>query len=300
MRRCFSPRIYLSAVLLSALCLLSPAALLAQVVHVQPYVQPGDGHSLTGSDVKVIQWLTEQKPGFFVVEYFVKGGPIRTARPARVALDFPVPTGAKPSKDKDEPKVENPKPEPKDAKDDPKEKDKTPLLVDRNQHFYRYTAKLDELPFNSDVTYRVKLGNKIVRQATFRTRATEDKTIRCVLVGDLAQGRNAQKEIAYRISLEKPEFLVALGDIVYPTGRVNQYMAYYWGTYNNVDKAGLKTGAPLMASVPFYPVLGNHDVSAKLSSKTPDALGVYHFFSPPKNGPGEGPWNTPLDAKDPA
>ena len=154
----------------------------------------------------------------------------------------------------------------------------------RNQHYYRYTANLDNLPFNSDVTYRVKLGNKIIREATFRTRATEDRTVRCVMVGDLAQGRNAQKEIAYRISLEKPEFLVALGDIVYPSGRVNQYMAYYWGTYNNVAKPGMKTGAPLMASVPFYPVLGNHDISAKLS-KTPDALGIYLFLLPAQERP---------------
>ena len=85
----------------------------------------------------------------------------------------------------------------------------------------------------------------------------------------------------------------ALGDIVYPTGRVNQYMAYFWGTYNNVSDPGPKTGAPLMATVPFYALLGNHDVSAKLPA-VPDALAAYYFFAPPKGGPGEGPWITPL------
>jgi acid phosphatase type 7 len=50
-----------------------------------------------------------------------------------------------------------------------------------------------------------------------------------------------------------------------------------------------------MASVPFYPVLGNHDIAAKLAN-TPDALGVYYFFAPPKGGPGPGPWTTPIAA----
>jgi acid phosphatase type 7 len=87
--------------------------------------------------------------------------------------------------------------------------------------------------------------------------------------------------------------LMALGDIVYPTGRMNQYMAYFWGTYNNVTEPSPKNGAPLMASVPFYPLLGNHDVSAKLPA-VPDAFAAYYLFSPPKGGPGMGPWVTQL------
>ncbi len=48
-----------------------------------------------------------------------------------------------------------------------------------------------------------------------------------------------------------------------------------------------------MASVPFYAVLGNHDVNAKLPG-VPDAFAAYYYFTPPKGGPGEGPWITPL------
>jgi hypothetical protein len=109
----------------------------------------------------------------------------------------------------------------------------------------------------------------------------------------MALGRQQKKEFAYQISLQRPDFLMALGDIVYPTGRVNEYMAYYWDTYNNVTDPGPKTGAPLMATIPFYALLGNHDVSAKLPA-VPDAFAAYYFFSPPKGGPGDGPWITPL------
>src|SRR3954470_1307597 len=68
---------------------LLPADPPAPTVLVLPYVQPGDGATLTGSDVKVICWLTDQVPGDFVVEYAVDGGPVRTAVPTRTKLDFP-------------------------------------------------------------------------------------------------------------------------------------------------------------------------------------------------------------------
>jgi hypothetical protein len=286
MRRTFwLPRATALAAFVAVAAIVTPAAR-AQTVVVQPYVQPGDGRTLTGTDVKVISWFTDQTPGEFVVEFQTPGGKLRTATPARLALDFPEYKPA-PKKEKAKDKVKKQK-----KTDEPKEP-KVEQPPEREQHYFRYTAQLDDLPFNSDVTYRVKLGGRVVREATFRTRATADKSVRCVLVGDMAQGREQQRPIAYQISKHKPEFLMALGDIVYPTGRVLQYMHFFWDTYNNVAVAGPKTGAPLMASVPFYPVLGNHDVSAKLPA-VPDALAAYYIFSPPKGGPGEGPWVTPL------
>jgi acid phosphatase type 7 len=206
-----------------------------------------------------------------------------------MALDFPaLVTKAKKNAAKDDTdKAKKDAVKPKKDKEQDKEP-QAPLPPEKEQHFFKYTANLDGLPFNSDVRYRVKQGDRVIREATFKTRATADKATRCVLVGDMAQGFKEQNEIAYQISKQQPEFLMALGDIVYPTGRVNQYMEYYWPTYNNVTDAGPKTGAPLMASVPFYPVLGNHDVSAKLPA-IPDAFAAYYFFSPPKSGPGDGP-----------
>jgi hypothetical protein len=271
------------AVILSLAWLLLPTAI-AQEILVQPYVQPGDGRTLTGTDVKVISWLTNQQPGEFVVEYQTPGGPVCSAKAKRISLDFPLYKA--PKKDPDKKDTDK-------DKDDPDKDVKIPQPVEKEQHYFKYTAYLDSLPFNSDVRYWVKLGDRVIRTAVFRTRATADKSVRCVLVGDLAQGREEQRPVAYQISKQNPEFLVALGDVVYPTGRINQYMAFFWNTYNNVKEASPKTGAPLMASVPFYPLLGNHDVSAKLPA-VPDAFGAYYFFCPPKGGPGQGKWITPL------
>jgi hypothetical protein len=261
---------------------------LAQVILVQPYVQPGDGRGLAGADVKVLRWLTDQTAGSFVVEFQTPGGPLRTARPTRLALDFPVartpPRKARrrAARDRDEGAEE--------AR--PRRQPRVPP-PEKEQHYYRYTAYLTDLPFNSTVRYRVKLGGRVVREASFRTRATADRPVRCVLVGDLAQGSAAQRRVAYQIGRQHPDFLVALGDIVYPSGRAGQYMHHFWDTYNDVAEAGPRTGAPLMAGVPFYPVLGNHDIAARFPA-VPDALAAYYFFAPPGGGPGEGPWVTPL------
>ncbi len=261
-------------------------------VLVLPYIQPGDGPTLTGTDVKVICWITDQTPGTFVVEFATKGNPVRTVQPARTKLDFPAYKAPVKILEIAPPPREVTGPPKTDLAKEPKEP-KIPPPPEKDQHYYSYAAYLDNLPFNADVTYRVKLGTTVIREATFRTRATADRPVRFVLVGDLAQGRPAQKEVAFRISQEKPEFLVALGDIVYPSGRANQYAAFYWGTYNNVAEAGPKAGAPLMATVPFYPVLGNHDIAARYPT-VPDGLSVYRFFHVPRNGPGLGPWTTPV------
>lgn len=277
--------------LLALTCLaILPSLALGQSVVVMPYVQPGDARSSSASDSKVLHWFTEQKPADYTVEYRVPEGKWRTAKVARIALDFAelkVPE-RKPKEDKPAKTAKDKADKDKDTDDDPdrKKEPKVPLPPEKEQHFFKYTAVLSDLPLSSEITYRVKQGDRVIREAAFRSRATPDQSVRCVLVGDMAQGRPYQHGVAYRIAQQKPDFLVALGDIVYPSGHINQYMHFYWQTYNNTAKADPKIGAPLMASVPFYPVLGNHDIKARLS-RVPDALGAYYFFSPPKNGPAE-------------
>jgi predicted phosphodiesterase len=275
-----------------AASLLGNAAAIAQNIVVMPYIQPGNGSTLSQTDTKVICWVTDQTPGKFVVEYRVNGGPVQYATAATMKLDFPalIPTAIAPPPRE----VVGTKPrEPKESEHDDHKEPKVTLPPEQDLHYLNHAAVLSDLPFDSEVTYSVKLSGQVIREATFRTRATADKSIRCVLVGDLAQGRPSQKAVAYNIAEQKPDFLVALGDVVYPSGRVSQYAAFYWNTYNNVSHPGPKTGAPLMATVPFYPVLGNHDIAARPPG-TPDALAAYYFFHVPRNGPGEGPWATPL------
>lgn len=245
----------------------------APQILVKPYVQPGAGGTVETEDGKVICWLTDATPGEFAVDYWPRDGELKTVVPQSVALSFPAPGGVA---------GKLLAPQPPNAKP-----------ADKDRNYRKYSAVLDRLPPDSSVRYRVRQGSVVIRESSFRTRASADRPFRFVLVGDMASGQKAQNAIAWQIHQAKPEFLVALGDVVYPTGRVSQYMDHFWTTYNDVDRPSATTGAPLMASVPFYAVLGNHDVSDKLPA-TVDALGAFYFFHPPQRGPGDGPWNTPL------
>ena len=285
-------------------CLI-PSALLAQTVLVKPYIQPGDGSSLEGTDVKVIAWLTDQTPGDFIVEYAIAGGSPKTAVPERVSLDLksarPSPPKATPAPATSGVVTTAPGGIPVTLEEVRKDMMKAagPSLPPRDQRYFKYAATLPALPFDSEVAYRVKLGGKTVREARFRTRTSASKPIKFVMVGDLADGKTAQNAIAFQVSKVAPDFLVALGDIVYAGGRVSEYLHHFWTTYNNPPATSQQTGAPLMQSIPFYPVIGNHDADMAKLPDTPDALGAFYFFHGPLNGPGVGPWNPPLgkDAK---
>lgn len=259
------------ALLLPFVLSIAPVSAFAQTVVVKPYVQPGDGGALGETDVKVICWFTDQTPGSFTVECELPGSATHTVEPQRTSLNF-----AAVAEKKTAESVKGP-----------------PHPGEKEQQYFKYVAYLKDLPLNATIAYRVKLGDKVIRTASFRTRATADQSIRFVMVGDLAKGKEPQNVVAHQILQQKPQFMVALGDMVYPKGRFSEYMLHYWHTYSNTDVADPKAGSSLMASVPFYALLGNHDVDAKFPAVS-DALGAYYFFHPPRNGPGEGPWNTPL------
>lgn len=226
---------------------------LAQAVLVAPYVQPGNGTSLDGQDVKVIAWLTDQKPGEFTVEFGPAKQFDKSATPARVALNL------------------SPK-----------------------QRYFKYAATLPELPFNAEISYRVKLAGKLVREGAFSTRRTADQAITFAVVGDAADGKADAKVIAHQMWLARPEFALIVGDIVYSRGLVGEYMTNFWPVYNSLAVPGPKTGAPLMQSVPIYAVLGNHDVGATNLARYPDGFGAFYFFHPPLNGPRAPTLSTPV------
>ena len=266
------------------------AALQGQTVLVKPYVQPGDGSTLGAVDVKVLTWVTDAKPGKFTVEYAPKGQAMKTVVPVATPLDFAVPTRrpgpARPEKT----------PDPATTVDELKTKvvESFPPIKEREQHYIRYRAVLPDLPMDSTVDWRVRQDATVVRQETVKTRASATKPVHFIAVGDMASNKPEEFAVAYQMGLAKPDFVVALGDIVYPGGRAIQYMNHFFPCYNDVAIAGPKTGSPLMATVPVYPVVGNHDADMQRFPDYPDAYSCFYWFSVPKNGPGMGPWNVPL------
>ena len=228
----------------------------AQEFIAKPYLQPGPAGPVGATDTLVLRWITDSTPGDFTVTVQPSGAAPRPAAVTRDALTFTQP----------------------------------------RQSYLRYTATLANLPADSSLTYTVRLGPTVVRQATVRTRATPGKPVRLALMGDMASGKSGQQRVAHQISLldPQPHAVVMLGDIVYKSGRASEYRQHFWHTYANPDAASAKQGAPLMATLPFHAVLGNHDAYVGRLTSYDDALAAYYFFTAPANGPTEGPWSTQL------
>jgi predicted phosphodiesterase len=224
-----------------------------QTIPVLPYLQPGNGTTLQGADVKIVAWLTDATPGDFSVEY---GATVQYGKSAAA--------------------------------------NSVELILGPDARFLNYTAILPELAFNSEIFYRVSLGGKTVRASSFLTRKTTDQAARFIVVGDTGDGKPDQRAIAWQMSRVAPDFLLIVGDIVYTQGRFSEYAKNFWPVYNGQDAADAKTGAPMMQSIPFYGILGNHDVLAADLTKVPDGFAAFYFFHPPLNGPKSNPWNTPI------
>ncbi len=91
--------------------------------------------------------------------------------------------------------------------------------------------------------------------------------------GDSGEASRAQYLIASRIASVNPDFIVHTGDLVYPDGKRSRYGARFFEPYKE-----------LLARIPFWPSLGNHDVS-----KENQDTAYRPVFELPENGPADQP-----------
>ena len=216
----------------------------AQEILVPPYLQPGNSPSLS-KEQKVIIWQTDGVPGAFKVE-FAEG---KSIEGAKVSLAKIAPTPIS--------------------------------FPDRSSIIYR--APLTGLNFDAEYTYRVSLGDKVVSTVTFMTRTKKPMT-RFIAFGDVGNASLQQSAIAYQVSLQKPQFVLATGDLAYNNGLEREFRARFFPFYTT-SKASAETGAPMMQSIPFYMLIGNHDVSGSDLNKYPDGLSYYYYSDTPLNAP---------------
>lgn len=156
-----------------------------------------------------------------------------------------------------------------------------------------YRANLAGLPPGVEFTYQVRKGDEVVFSSTAKARKSADQPYRFVAVGDLAQGTEAQKAMAQRMVLEKPDFVMVTGDIVYGRGLVSEYRDRYWPVYN-AEETAASIGGPLLRSTLTLAAPGNHDVGTRNLEKYPDGLAYFLYWDQPLNGPEKGPFTLPL------
>lgn len=163
-----------------------------------------------------------------------------------------------------------------------------------------YSCTLANLVPGQSFQYRLLDSQKIVFSGESKTPKPDQSNYRFVVFGDAGYGGPAQKKIAYRTFLTKPDFIVITGDIVYTHGRLSEYRSKFFPVYNS-DTASLETGAPIIRSIPVIPAPGNHDLDlahatyARNLDFYPDGLAYFAVWDLPLNGPikNQGFPNTP-------
>jgi hypothetical protein len=105
-------------------------------------------------------------------------------------------------------------------------------------------------------------SERITQTYTFHTKrsVTNDAPLRVAVFGDSGVYNEDQFRVGAQITWWNPEVLLHTGDIAYDAGTEEQYAQTFFNAY-----------VPLLAQVPFYGSIGNHDEAT-------DAAGPYKKF----------------------
>jgi len=146
-----------------------------------------------------------------------------------------------------------------------------------------YRAVLEDLLFDTLYYYKVRINDKNIASDSFRTR-TQKPFTRFAVMGDFGEGTKQQAAIAYRIAQQKPQFVLTTGDNVYQNGLEEEYRKNLFPYYLSQGNMPAK-GASLMNSIPFYMVLGNHDIRSDSLNKEPGSFAYFYYNDLPLNAP---------------
>jgi hypothetical protein len=249
----------LAIIVASALVSLSAAPAQALEVTYQPYMQPGDGGTLDGGDVKVIAWQTDESvpnAASYSVEYGLTPRTLnRAAVKGRVVDDY---LSADPS---------------------------LPKPATASGAHSNYYATLAGLEYDKTYYYHVSGPGLPAAgfDASFHTRKKEGR-FSFQVVGDegffpTQPGSNPKRVINWEArivhemfevdklavpgapALPKPDLALNTGDNVYNTGNEGDYRDFWMPVWNN-DVSSNETGAPYVRHIPYYIVAGNHDLGS--------------------------------------
>ena len=218
----------------------------AQQIIVPPYLQPGNVSNLM-RERKVLIWHTDSIPADYKVEFGIGTKVEGMEKPSTAKISFV------------QLKVYN-----------------SPTLL--------YRAQLTGLKFDEVYSYRVSRNGTTIAESSFKTRTKKPQT-NFIVFGDCGARSPGQAKIAYQVYQQKPDFVLVTGDNVYSRGLEREYRTNFFPFYL-APVADTLRGAPLMNSIPFYMLLGNHDVPASTDlDKEPGGLAYFYYNDLPVNAP---------------
>ncbi len=101
-----------------------------------------------------------------------------------------------------------------------------------------------------------------------KTALPRGRPFRFAAFGDSGNGSNTQTEFAKRIAASKPDVIIHVGDLVYPTGLRSDYLRNFF-----------RPNEEMIRTAPFMPSEGNHDVATEKGEP------LLEVFVAPRNGP---------------
>jgi hypothetical protein len=269
-----------------------------QNVTYKPYIQPGDNGPFGPKDQIVVAWQTDEaspNPGAFTVQFGKNVSYGQSVTPQGRVVDNYL--SADPS---------------------------LPVPPTASGPHSNYAALLKGLDYNITYFYRVR-GPGMPSggfAASFRTRKRGDE-FSFLVQGDegffpaepnshpprLVDFEARIIHLMYNVhrlavpgvpELPKPDLALNTGDNVYSTGAEGNYRDFWFPVWNS-DVDSNEAGAPFIRSIPFYIVIGNHDMGAtgvnanmlggdgagRFSGNTDggDALAYFNNYYFPLNGP---------------
>jgi uncharacterized repeat protein (TIGR01451 family) len=286
-----------AAILVVLLFSLAPRAAAQQVTY-KPYIQPGDNGPFGAKDQMVIAWQTDEaspNPSAFNVQFGQSVSYGQNVTPQGRVVDNYL--SADPA---------------------------LPVPPTASGPHSNYAAVLNGLDYDTTYFYRVN-GPGMPDggfAASFHTR-TRDDQFSFLVQGDegffpveansnplrLADFEARITNLMYNVQnlkvpgvpdLPKPNLALNTGDNVYNNGAEGSYRDFWFPVWNS-DVDSNETGAPFIRSIPFYIVVGNHDIGAtgvnanmlggdgagRFSGNTDggDALAYFNNYYFPLNGP---------------
>jgi len=123
----------------------------------------------------------------------------------------------------------------------------------------RHEIEIDDLPEGGEVRYQVAAAadgiEELGAESSFHTAPADGEPVRFVVYGDVRTGHETHAEILRAVEGEAPDFIVSTGDhVVRGTDEAD------WQRFFSL-------AGPLLARVPYYPVLGNHDLGVASGSE---------------------------------
>ncbi len=114
-----------------------------------------------------------------------------------------------------------------------------------------FVTRLDELPRDSAIAYRVRAGTRTTSTYLFRTSVPRTEKFRFVVYGDTRTRPTVHAAVIDAVAKEDVEFAIHTGDMVHRGGVRAQ-----WDAFFQIER-------PLLVDTPIFPSIGNHDLGMR-------------------------------------